>query len=225
MAYFAIDDNSGAKVSIKNWLLTRHTRGNPICIVNNCNAVLSIVAEHNPDRDTHFRHPANTNCPSVLANAIPYRQLQNIPIDQTQIQNIKILFLENLHRIFIKCQELIPNLSFSEFFDIVRYANHLNIWGYTAIDIEYIPYILCTCKNYFIQRNPYRTFSFHFIFGDVERVNELWINTNNNANVIYRVNRNTQDVEIINLEFNLETYNIGSNLPLYYVNLITNLIN
>ena len=78
------------------------------------------------------------------------------------LQNIKILFLENLHRIFIKCQELIPNLSFSEFFDIVRYANHLNIWGYTAIDIEYIPYIfnilgikLIICVFYIIH-----TFSF-----------------------------------------------------------------
>ena len=148
-----------------------------------------------------------------------------MPIDQTQIQNIKILFLENLHRIFRKCTELIPNLSFREFFDIVEYANNLNIWGYTAIDIEYIPYILCTCKDYFMQRNPYRTFSFHFVFGDVERVNELWINTNNNANVIYRVNRNTQDVEIINLEFNLQEYVMEPNLSPYYVNLITDLMN
>lgn len=225
MPYFAIDSNSGEEVNINDWLITRHLRGYPTCRVNNCNEILSIVAEHNPDRDTHFRHPANTNCPSVLTNAVPYSQLQNIPIDQTQIQNIKLLFLENLHRIFRKCEELIPNLSFNEFFDIVEFANNSNIWGYANIDIEYIPYILCTCKDYFQQRNPYRTFSFHFVFGDVERVDELWINANNNASVIYRVNRNTQDVEIINLEFNLQEYEEESKLLPYYVNSITNLIN
>lgn len=221
MPFYAIDDNTHERINVEDWLLARHQRGNPICII--CDGIFSIVAEHNPDRATHFRHPQNINCPSIPANAIPYQQLHNIPINNNQIVAIKNLFILNMHKIFNKCLGLIPNLSFAEFNEIIQNANNLNIWGYIDINIEYIPYILCTCKDYFEQRNPYRSFSFYFVFGHVDAVNQLWINVNNNAQVIYRINRNTQDIDSINILFDLNTYNNFSNLPNWLSNNIENL--
>lgn len=225
MPKYAIDSLTNHEISIEEWLLTRHNRGNPLCKVNTCRAIMTIVGEHNIDRATHFRHPAHSDCPSVLINAIPYHQLKEVPINEEQIEVIKELFLTNLHRVFRKCVDLVPNLSFREFYEIIEFANNLNIWGYVNIDIKYIPYILCTCKDIFRQRNPYRTYSFHFVFDDIKRVDELWINANNNASIIYRVNRNTQDVEVINIQFDLYDYENNSNLTQYYIDLITNIIN
>lgn len=220
MPFYAIDDNEHERVHVQTWLLTKHDRGNPTCII--CNNIFIIVAEHNP-KTTHFRHPRNTNCPSIPENAVPYQQLHNIPIDNGQIEATKNLFIHNVHRIFNKCIELIPNLSFAEFNEIIKKADSLNVWGYIDIDIEYIPYILCTCKDYFAQRNPYRSFSFHFVFGHINTVNQLWINVNNNAQVIYRVNRNTQDIDSINISFDLNNYKNFSKLPNWLINNIENL--
>ncbi|MDD4854593.1 MAG: hypothetical protein PHQ22_09985 [Sulfuricurvum sp.] len=225
MPQYAVDSNTNEIVEIGAWLLTRHRRGKPLCRVHNCGVTLTIVGEHNPDRATHFRHPPSTNCPSILTNAVPYRQLQNVPIDHAQIATIKMVFLNNIHQIFNKCSSLIPNLSFQEFFEIIENAHNLNIWGYRDIDLEYIPYILCTCNPYFVQRTPYRNHPFHFVFSEIQRVDELWINAGNNAHVIYRVDRTTQDVENINIIFDLNNFNNHSNLPQNRINSINVLLN
>lgn len=224
MPKYAIDSLTGEELSIDEWLLTKHNRGYPLCKVRTCQKVMTIVGEHNANRATHFRHPANTDCPSVLVNATKYSQLQGTPIDTERAKTIKGLFLENIHRVFKKCEDLIPNLSFKEFYDIVGFANKLNVWGYVDVDIEYIPYILCTCKDVFQKKSPYRNYPFHFVFANVKRVDELWININHNANIIYRVHRDTQDVDIIDIKLDLFNYENSSKLTEYCHKSISNML-
>ncbi len=135
MPFYAIDNHTAERVHIEYWLEPRYQRGDPICTI--CHSIFTIIGEHSPNRSTHFRHPENTNCPSIPKNAVPYQQLQNIPIDITQIDFIKDSFLTNIHKIFNKCKELIPNPSFKELDELIQKANSLNIWGYVDINIEY----------------------------------------------------------------------------------------
>lgn len=224
MQKYAIDSLTGNELSVDEWLLTKHNRGNPLCKVKTCQRVMAIVGERSVNRATHFRHPAHTDCPSVLVNATAYAQLQGVLVDIGYAKTIKRLFLENLHRVFQKCKYLIPNLSFKEFYEIVEFANNLNIWGYVDINIEYIPYVLCTCRDVFQKNPPYREYPFHFVFANVQRVDELWINASHNTNIIYRVHRDTQDVDIIDIKLDLFNYENSSKLTRYYYESISNML-
>ena len=130
----------------------------------------------------------------------------------------------NLHRIFNKCKALCVNLNFSEFRDLFNIASQYNIWAYVNINIEHIPYILLTCRDYFGARAPYRPETFYFIFSPVHGIDGLWIQAENQANLLFQVNRNTHDISLVNINFDLNNYLNESDLNDYTINYILNIL-
>ena len=224
MPFYAYDTNdlNGDRVHIDSWLVSRHTRGEPFCKV--CQNELNICAEHTPAQATHYCHYNRTNCPTIQRNAEPYQHLDNVlQNDESETENKNQIRLK-LHKIFNKCKEVCANLNFTEFRELFDIASQYNIWAYVNVNVEHIPYILLTCRDYFRSRYPYRTESFYFVFSPVHGLDGLWIQPEGQADLLFRVNRNTHDIDPITIYFDLDTYSNESELNDYTVNYILNIL-
>jgi hypothetical protein len=224
MPFYAYDTNNfnDDRVHIDLWIETRHLRGNPFCKV--CQNELNICAEHTPAQATHFCHLNGTNCPTIQRSAEPYQHLENIPQDNELENENKNQTQANLHKIFNKCKSLCVNLNFSEFRSLFDIASQYNIWAYANINLEHIPYILLTCRNYFGARTPYRKESFYFIFSPVHGLNGLWIQAEDESDILFQVNRNTHDIIPIDIHFDLDDYSNESDLTEYTFNYIHDIL-
>ena len=66
--------------------------------------------------------------------------------------------------------------------------------------------------------------SFYFVFSPVHGLDGLWIQPEGQADLLFRVNRNTHDIDPITIYFDLDTYSNESELNDYTVNYILNIL-
>lgn len=215
MPFYAYDDNNlnGNKIYIDDWLVTKQQRGKPYCKV--CERQLNICAEHTPSQATHFCHFPGSNCPTITKNGEPYGDLEGVEKDPALAEANKRQTRENIHCIFNKCKDLCENLNFKETREMFEIASQYDVWSYVNVSIEHIPYILLTCRDYFKARSPYRKESFYFVFSPVHGLDGLWIQPQNQSEILFKVNRATSDIDPVAIRHDLMMYQNTSDINDY----------
>lgn len=145
-----------------------------------CNANMIIVAGKKKD-DGHFRHESNKYCPTKIASAAPYQDLNPSQIDFEAVESNKEFVKENINRIWQRLKELVPFLNINEVVQILREAKRLNIYSYANVQPELIVYIYLNLIN-FLPSKSYkkkRKFKLLFFYQCKGATSDLWINRGN----------------------------------------------
>jgi len=215
MPFYAYDDNnlSCDRVHVDDWLVTKQRRGNPYCKV--CETQLNICAERTPSQASHFCHLPGSSCPTIERSAEPYSHLEDVEKDLDLEAENKRQTRENIHRIFNKCKYLCANLNFQEFREIFAIASNYQVWSYVNVNVEHIPYILLTCRDYFKSRRPYRKGSFYFVFSPVSGLDGLWIQPKKQSAVLFQVSKETGDIVPLSIRHDLNSYPNTSDINEY----------
>ncbi|OCG72519.1 hypothetical protein A9G42_12195 [Gilliamella sp. Nev6-6] len=166
-----------------------------------CERRLKVRAGKQKD-DGHFYHNDEYYCPTKEANKRSYGNLpitkQNAEIRQKNLNFAK----ENIGKIWERLKEIIPFFDFSEFLSILNEAKKLNIYEYTNLNPQLLPYVYVTLINYLPSKSYNKQRKLKFCFFYEARINtyeDLWINQGAFSRLVrisYK-NGSTQKVTII----------------------------
>lgn len=154
-----------------------------------CKRAMHVRAGQTKD-DGHFYHvETEIYCSTKKPAARPYLKLFSMPIDHTIVSRNKDFVKDNMQKIYSCLLENIPFLDFLEFIKILKEAKRLNIYAYSFLKPEHIPYVFVTLIN-FLPKYSYkerRELKFIFFYEDaISSFNELWID-NGFASKLYRI--------------------------------------
>lgn len=162
--YKALNKKDGTIYPIWEWMSNtkfidknseeRKFNTEPTCFV--CNNTLSIRPKGGSAKseNIHFWHNKHgTGCPTIEKNRLRYIGLKETKADKGKSDNIKIDFIKNIYKVYLKCNKICDNkLSIKEYIKLINNFTKENIWSYRNIQITDIPYMLlhltCNIKEY-----------------------------------------------------------------------------
>lgn len=139
------NDISKAPLNIDGWLKKKN-KGNPRCVI--CHSILSVRNLRN-DRDTHFLHGANSQCPSVASTNASNSYLTNLSRSQGESAHVRDFVRDNLYGVFSRMRVVLATITWFEFKECCENAKRLRVWDLVDLPVELIPYVLLTCKDSF----------------------------------------------------------------------------
>ncbi len=180
----AYDSNDISKMplDIGGWLKKKN-KGNPHCVL--CNSILSVRNLHN-DRDTHFLHGANSQCPSVASINVSSSYLKNLPKSRGASAHVRDFVRDNLYGVFSRMRAVLSAITWLEFKECCENAKRLQVWDLVDLPVELIPYVLLTCKDSF-PVSKYRTHSASFFLEPNPSVGSYWNFSPTRKRIIYEV--------------------------------------
>lgn len=176
-----------------------------------CKRAMKVRAGKTKD-DGHFYHNDEFFCPTKDPASRPYIKLTPTHSDQAAIIKNRDFAATNMNFIYSKTKNIVPFLDFKEFIEILIEAKRLNVYGYTNLIAEYLPYVYVTLIN-FLPRTSYqksRRLKFCFFYQDnIQSIDDLWINKGFSSD-LFRIsyhNGTTQKVTKIETTINYLTDN------------------
>lgn len=153
-----------------------------------CKGPMHIRAGQTKD-DGHFFHIDDRYCSTKKPAARPYLTLFSTTIDPAIIIKNKKFLLDNIEQVYFRVSEIAPLLDFLEFINMLKEANRLNIYAYSNLLPEHIPYILVTLINFLPSKSFKKKRELKFLFFYEDKIHsfaELWINKGFTSN-FYRI--------------------------------------
>lgn len=165
----------------------------PKAICPYCSNKLAVAAE-TVNRIAHFRHPDNTNCPSIETARLPYESLTPSCPDPVAGRELRKAFRKNWKRHFDKLKELAPGLSFyGEFLPLLERSLKQSIWHYVGMTEAVVPYTLVLLADFPVWTSkpkdgkPERKYWLrYFMAAGHNDISDLWIRPANMPK-LYRV--------------------------------------
>lgn len=140
----------------------------------------------------HFWHGTSEEyCPSKEPFGRPYISLTPTQPNEAHAKALRDQFKEEWRFHYKALEDLIPFFSVQEFLLLLNEAHSKNIFSYTEMKIEDIPYVLVLALDYVpaTSINKARGFWFRFWYeSSVRRVEDLWI-------------RSPEDIQLIRASF------------------------
>lgn len=183
---------SGKSISADEWFI-KFRDDIPICKV--CNSSLTFVATARNQRTTHFRHPDNSNCPTVKFNSKLYENFRPKEKDYQNARKLKEWVIDNPYLLFRQMWKILGgSIRYSEFTDILTAANKRQIWYYVGLEVEMLPYTLLVNYGLFPklkdrtgrEREMYMAFE-----SNLSSYEEIWNKPSSEAKYIFRIYRDT----------------------------------
>lgn len=165
-----------------------------------CDSVLTVRADANPMRRSHFLHAPNTHCPTIDAGNAPYQDLARVPADPAQRDERILAVADRIEDIYRRCLRLAPGLSSQEFETVIGAASARNVWSYRDLTFGLIPIVLVLCHERFERRAGFRDEPFFFVLGGTHRSTEdLWIRPQLGTTRLLRVypDRDPMDADVL----------------------------
>lgn len=193
MPYEAIDPASGNMQPVQ-WFLERDlTQG--ICDI--CGTMMSIRADKTPGSKVHFWHGNNSpsSCPASSKNKLRYDSLPASATHQAAGQLLKEQVRQNLHTVYLVCQAVIDGpIKKKDFIDAIKRANKINVWEYSNLTLEFVPYVLlCFIDTYQQTRwvnQKKETLDTHFILDPkIGNLDDLWNRTHSIKQYIWQLDK------------------------------------
>ncbi|EKT65839.1 hypothetical protein [Providencia alcalifaciens] len=198
MAFFALDPNT---LNLKHidWF-QEHRIEQGLCAV--CGTKMEIRAAHTPNTATHFWHGRNINCLTITKNRVRYEQLASSEYDDEQALILRAQVRHNLYEVYLTFHALSDVGKWQEFKDALYLADQMNIWRYKGLTQAFVPYILVTFVDLFLQKNNphFRKTDFFFILSPLIRtLDQLWNNTTQAKRSIIKMSSDFNVIDIINI--------------------------
>ena len=137
----------------------------------------------------HFAHEEDQSCPTKTPAARPYLGLHNYTVKPIVVKYNKDFAKDNIEAIYTRISEIAPYLDLKEFIKILEEAKRLNIYKYTDLVPEYLPYVYVTLINFLPSKslNKKRLYKFMFFYeSHIQNLNDLWIHNGIDSR-LYRI--------------------------------------
>lgn len=127
-----------------------------------CLAGLHVVRPAPENGTPHFAHHDGAVCDAVEAGRLRYAVLRDDG-EQDDIERLKADFADRWPWIYKRLSELVGNLSYKEFIEILNLSLRDRVWEYRHLDIGQLPYVFAlmidfTKKGGFPRRARFRRF-------------------------------------------------------------------
>ncbi|KAB7657629.1 hypothetical protein GBN78_08275 [Bacillus sp. B2-WWTP-C-10-Post-4] len=172
--YNALLKDSRKKVNLETYT-TKH-KGEPI-ICPICEADIRVDADQSLIKSAYFIHPKNSVCPSMKKKRVNYSDALGSQTDKENGKDIIEFVKNHTFDIYSKCAALADGLTVSEFRDLIRVANEKDFWYQKGLTPLYVPYVLLTFKDKFIEAEGGKTRNDDFYFvlePSVQTIDQLW---------------------------------------------------
>ncbi|MGE4419065.1 MAG: hypothetical protein AB7D38_04460 [Sulfurimonas sp.] len=171
-----------------------------------CNRNMKVRGGQKKD-DGHFYHNDSLFCPTKKPSARPYLGLTPTVPDINAMKINKQFVIDNLEKIWKKLNSIIPFLHINEFIEILKEAKKLNVYGYSNLNPQRLPYIFVTLINFLPSKSKKKERKLKFCFfyeSTIQTYEELWINQGYFSKLVrisYK-NSETKRVKIISTDIN-----------------------
>lgn len=181
--HFAIDPKTGSRITAKAFRQrygTKTTTGlvYPPAECPYCHKDLFL---RQGTKIIHFWHgPSMEYCPSKTPFGRPYMSLTPTQPDLAHAAALREQFKAEWQLHYQELERLIPLLSYKEFLSLLKEALSKNIFAYTGMTIEDIPYVLVLALDYVPSTSSGKKRQFWFRFWyetSIRCVDDLWIKT------------------------------------------------
>ena len=178
---FAIDRSTGKKISAEEFQ-KRHSRKTTTGLVDipaECPYCHKDLFLRQGTKTIHFWHGTSQEfCPSKEPFGRPYIHLTPTKPDLAHAAALRMQFKEEWQLHYLELQRLIPYMSCHEFLSLLGEALSKNIFAYTDMTIEDVPYVMVLALDY-VPATSYkkrRKFWFRFWYDvKIRDVEDLWI--------------------------------------------------
>lgn len=143
-----------------------------------CNRNMKVRAGHKKD-DGHFYHNDSLFCPTKKPSARPYLGLTPTNPDRNATFKNKQFVIDNLEKIWKKLNKIIPFVHINEFIEMLKEAKRLNIYGYSNLNPQLLPYVFVTLINFLPSKSKKKERKLKFCFfyeSTIQTYEELWMN-------------------------------------------------
>ncbi|EJE8675413.1 hypothetical protein M5236_004106 [Vibrio parahaemolyticus] len=155
------NDPTRAQIHIDNWVVQYGVHTDGRCKV--CHNSIYVRAEKT-QKQTHFAHYQNSECPTIKTNHQYYVHLTNQPKDPQLAAAAKQWVSDNLCHVFETIKSILDKRFYWwEFHSMLKTANELDIWSIQGMPHYYIPYVLLMCKETFEANQYGRKQSCYFV--------------------------------------------------------------
>jgi len=133
----------------------------PKCPCSGC--ALYIHGGHSPNTSSNFSHMPKQNIECKCRN--DYNGPLGIPEYDSLLFKDKVCKEENIKKIYQLCLSACGKGNFpaKKYMELIKKANHLNIWQYKGIELWMVPYILLTLDDFQAKSKSGKGYEYRFI--------------------------------------------------------------
>lgn len=177
----AIDPSTGRRISAEAFQ-QRHSRKTTTGLVDvpaECPYCHHDLFLRQGTKTLHFWHGTSKEfCPSKEPFGRPYISLTPTKPDRAHAAALREQFKAAWQLHYQELERLIPLLSYNEFLLLLREALSKEIFAYTSMAIEDVPYVLVLALDYVPETSKQKKRGFWFRFwytSSIRRIEDLWI--------------------------------------------------